>query len=61
MLHDINLALSFADRILFIKKGVISHDVSNPYDVNSFIIRDVFDIDSKVVLMGEKAKPVIVF
>jgi len=61
VLHDINLALSFADRILFMKKGAITHDVSHPYDVDSAIIREVFDIDSKVILVGEKAKPVIVF
>jgi iron complex transport system ATP-binding protein len=61
VLHDINLALSFANRILFMKSGAILHEVTNPYAVTSLIINDVFDIQSQVVLVGEEQKPVIVF
>ncbi|HVG40015.1 MAG TPA: hypothetical protein VM888_00290, partial [Chitinophagaceae bacterium] len=61
VLHDINLALSFADRILFMKRGSIFHEVTNPYDISAVIIQDVFDIQSQVVMLGDSAKPVVVF
>ena len=61
VLHDINLALSFADRILFMKRGTIVHEVRNPYKVTPFIIQDVFDIQSQVLQVGDKTKPVVVF
>ena len=61
VLHDINLALSFASRILFMKKGAIVHEVTDPYAVSPQIIKEVFDINAQVVQVGSSSKPVIVF
>jgi iron complex transport system ATP-binding protein len=59
ILHDINLAITYADRILFIKQGRIMHDITAP-DVSTAIIRDVFDVSS-TILYPENHKPVVVF
>jgi iron complex transport system ATP-binding protein len=61
VLHDINLALSFADKILFMKRGEIMHEVGNPYEVTASIIQDIFDIKTQVLRVGDNAKPVVVF
>jgi iron complex transport system ATP-binding protein len=60
ILHDINLALSFADRILFMKKARISHDISRPDQVTTAIINDVFDINARMIQI-EGHQPVVVF
>ncbi|MCR4416708.1 MAG: ABC transporter ATP-binding protein [Ignavibacteria bacterium] len=47
--HDINLASFYADRLIFLKDGIIKYDG----DINSVlkeeIIEDVFEIENKVV------------
>ena len=58
VLHDINLALSFADRILFMKQGNIAYDVQNVRAVSEAIIEDVFDIKAHI-LYPEPERPVV--
>jgi iron complex transport system ATP-binding protein len=60
ILHDINLTISFADRILFMKKGEILYDTNNLKEVSENMIRDVFDVSSKIIY-PENHKPVVVF
>ena len=61
ILHDINLSLSFADRILFMKEGKIVYDTRNHSEVTTAIIKDVFEVDSKIIDPGNGHKPVVVF
>jgi len=61
ILHDINLAINYADRILFLKKGKVSYDVQEKSQIKGEIIRDVFDIDAQVIDSGMAGRPVIVF
>src|SRR4051812_14376364 len=44
ILHDINLAIAFADRILFMKGGKITHDIAHLKDITPLVIREVFDV-----------------
>jgi iron complex transport system ATP-binding protein len=60
VLHDINLALSFADRILFMKQGRILHDTKMISGISAAIIQDVFDIPA-TIFYPEEHKPVVVF
>lgn len=60
VLHDINLALSFADRILFMKEGKILYDMDRPGQVNEEIIKNVFDITAKVI-HANGDQPIVVF
>ena len=60
VLHDINLTLSFADRILFMKEGKILFDIDAPAQVIADMIKKVFDISSRVI-HAEGQKPIVVF
>lgn len=60
ILHDINLALSFADRIAFIKKGQVIYDIQDLSLLTPQIIDDVFDVSSKIIY-PENHKPVVLF
>ncbi|RYZ29423.1 MAG: heme ABC transporter ATP-binding protein [Chitinophagaceae bacterium] len=59
VLHDINLAIKFADRMLFMKKGEIRYDLLETSRLTSEIIEDVFDVSSSIVYTEEN-KPVVV-
>jgi len=60
ILHDINLAIAFADRILFMKSGKIVHETKQLNDVTTEVIKDVFDVSS-TMLYPEGHKPVVIF
>lgn len=58
ILHDINLALSFADRILFMKQGAIVHDLDKMGKVDTSILREVFDVETVIMQTGNR--PIVV-
>ena len=47
-LHDLNQALSFGDRFFFLKNGTVKYSGGKEI-VTEEVIRDVFDIDVKIV------------
>jgi len=59
ILHDINLALSFADRIIFMKSGRVVTDIYDMNDINEALIESIFDVKSKVVKV--EGQQVVVF
>ncbi len=53
-LHDLNQALYFGDKFFFLKDGVVKYSGGKEC-VNEAVIRDVFDIDVKIVeIDGQK-------
>lgn len=60
ILHDINLAMSFADRIIFMKQGSILQDLDHLSELSTAVIDEVFDIKAKM-LFPEGHKPVVIF
>lgn len=53
-LHDINQALSFGDKFFFLKEGVVKY-AGEKEIITESVIRDVFDIDVKIVeIDGQK-------
>jgi iron complex transport system ATP-binding protein len=48
--HDINLASFYADRLIFLKDGLIKYDGNITTVLKAEIIEDVFEIENKVVL-----------
>jgi iron complex transport system ATP-binding protein len=60
ILHDINLAIAFADRILFMKQGKITHDIGRLGDITTAVIKEVFDVEASI-LYPEQHRPVIIF
>lgn len=61
ILHDINLSLTYADRILFMKEGRIAYETDNDSAVTPAIIKDVFDVDARIIYPKESERPVVVF
>ncbi len=47
-LHDLNQAMAFGDRFFFLKDGVVKHTGGKEI-VNRDVIKDIFDIDVKIV------------
>ncbi len=48
VLHDINLALRYCTRFIFLKNGALAYDIA-PADINSALLKDIFDIDISIV------------
>jgi iron complex transport system ATP-binding protein len=60
ILHDINLSIAYADRIIFIKQGKIAYDTTELSQISTEVIHDVFDVAS-TILHPENHKPVVIF
>lgn len=60
ILHDLNLAIRYADRILFMQQGRIVHDIRKIESITPEIIREVFEVDSKI-MYTDSQMPVLVF
>lgn len=60
ILHDINLALAFADRLLLMKEGRVVCDLGQPAVVTTEMIKEVFDVSS-TILHPERHNPVVIF
>ena len=60
ILHDINLALAYASRILFMKAGTIAYDI-HPEELTSSIIKEVFDVNASVIRPPGTARPVVIY
>lgn len=61
VLHDINLAISFADSILFMKEGAIRHIVENALQLTPAIIEETFGVTARIFQDKEHTKPVVIF
>lgn len=61
VLHDINLALKFADRILFMKDGEIVHHHLKTDAINPSIIKHVFDVDASIIKLEEENQHWVIF
>jgi iron complex transport system ATP-binding protein len=48
VLHDLNLAVRFADRIVVIRQGIVAADGSPADTVTAGMIRDVFDVTTHI-------------
>jgi iron complex transport system ATP-binding protein len=60
VLHDINLAIAFADRLLFLKGGHLVHRLDDPAGLTAAMIADVFDMNARI-LHPDGHPPVVIF
>jgi len=60
ILHDINLAIAYADRILFMKQGTVVYDTTDLSKISTDLIQDVFSVSS-TILHPENHKPIVIF
>ena len=61
VLHDLNLALQYADRMLFLKEGRIAAAGPSPGIVTPGLIREIFDVPAQLVDNPFGRAPVIVY
>ena len=61
VLHDLNLALQYADRMIFLKEGRVAAEGTTPGIVSPSLIREVFDIAAHVMENPYGRSPVIVY
>ncbi|MCE1166209.1 MAG: heme ABC transporter ATP-binding protein [Bacteroidetes bacterium] len=57
VLHDLNLALNYADNIIFLKKGKLVSEFASVYEIGSDIINKVFDIEMESITNPFSSKP----
>jgi iron complex transport system ATP-binding protein len=56
-MHDINLALRFADKFVFMKDGII-HDACSALNVTPEIIENIYNVKARVEYF--KGRPFII-
>lgn len=61
ILHDLNLALEYADHMIFMKQGNVIYELLQPATtVNSKIIEEIFEVENRLITLSEN-KTFIVF
>lgn len=48
VLHDLNLAVRFANRIIVLRKGIVAADGSPAETITDSMIRDVFEVETSI-------------
>ncbi len=61
ILHDINLALKYADRILLMKNGQLKHDLRQSGQLTPMLIKEIFDLETILLSHPHHGLPVAVF
>ena len=61
VLHDLNLALQYGDRMLFLKEGALVAEGEVPGIVRPELIREVFQVEAHVMANPYGRQPVIVY
>ncbi len=61
ILHDINLSLAFANRILFMKQGEVRYEIKGRDTLTPAIIKEIFDVHASIIHPDVVERPVIVF
>jgi iron complex transport system ATP-binding protein len=61
ILHDINLALSFADNIVLMKEGEIRHCLHTATELTPEMIRETFGVSASIVQTEGHKKPIVIF
>lgn len=49
VIHDINLAFEYADRVIFFKEGSLIKSYGTKEEINTEVIREVFEVDIGII------------
>ena len=61
VLHDINLAIQFADKLFFLKEGVLVAK-GKPKDIlTQALIKKVFDVDTTIINNPVTNNPLVIY
>jgi len=61
VVHDINIALRYADQLSFLKEGTIIKNGAPAKIVDAILIKEVFNVDAQIMAHPSSGKPVIIF
>ena len=61
ILHDLNLAVSFADSILFMKEGEVLHAVDDALQLTPAMVEETFGVLPVILRNETHAKPIVIF
>jgi iron complex transport system ATP-binding protein len=61
VLHDINLSLKYADRILFMKDGHLIRSLSRYENIDAVLVKEVFDAEANVFDLPDGNGKFVVF
>jgi iron complex transport system ATP-binding protein len=61
VLHDINLSINYADRIIFMKDGLIKYILNDLKDLTEEIILDIFNVKAKIINNPFTDKPLVIY
>ncbi len=61
VVHDINIALGYADQLFFLKDGALIKNGAPEKIVDAILIKEVFNIDTQLMLHPSTGKPVVLF
>ncbi|GAA4048551.1 heme ABC transporter ATP-binding protein [Hymenobacter glaciei] len=61
ILHDINLALAYADRLVLLKNGQIHCILEQPSALTNELLREVFEVDLRVITNPLTQQPLVVY
>lgn len=61
VLHDINLSITYADRIVFMKDGLIKYILNDLKELTEEIIFDIFNVKAKIINNPFTDKPLVVY
>jgi iron complex transport system ATP-binding protein len=54
VLHDVNLALKYADRIYFMKAGAVIEELHQPAAISAVLLKRVFDVEATIIKHGQE-------
>lgn len=60
VVHDLNLAAAYADRLLVLSGGAVAYDGSVEGGLTGSILTDVFELDAEVMPHPKTGRPVVV-
>jgi iron complex transport system ATP-binding protein len=60
VLHDINLAIKYATRILFMKDGRLCYELWNAKKLTTSVIKEVFDVEAEI-MYNKNGVPIVMF
>lgn len=61
VLHDINLSINYADRIVFMKDGLIKYTLNDLKELTEEIIFDIFNVKAKIINNPFTDKPLVIY
>jgi len=61
VVHDINIALRYANQLSFLKEGAIIKNGVPAKIVDAILIKEVFNVDTQVMAHPSSGKPIVLF